>query len=190
MSDFNILLTYMHLTHKAGSKDYDCYLLTDNIRGHHLVVFRYGKVGSAGQIIVQRFTDAIKASGFIDKKIADKRAHGYSSAPIKTDIRIESTAELSSGVGRSTFLRRGKDNLEWLHPNIDVTGVSLTAAAPLIDENGTYKDPGLSGDLAREMSIKIAEEQALKAEEQALKAKAEREEAANANKNAPNWGMF
>lgn len=183
MSIGSISIEHYHMEHKGGTKDYDLFRMGsgDKVGGRNLVICRYGRVGNAGQMMVQRFDSALSAERFIEAKLKEKSRGGY--GIVAKDYTVNDQAEVVRILTRSTWMRVGAANLNWLDNSFDTAGLSDNASAPAFDEDGNRADTSMSGSMAAEMQRRIAE--AKEKEEQRI-----REESAAANAKALNWGMF
>lgn len=181
-STYPISIEIVSLEHKGGTKAYHLYRMSTK-SGASLVAFRWGKVGTFGEVQTHKFDTIGSAEEAFDKKLAAKMRGGYS--PSTRHDPKPSTApsfeDLRDAIGRPMLTRLGPTNLKHIDPNIDTTGMK-EPDPPRLDENGRLH-PGTEAKKRREEEERVRKAAA----EIAAREEQERQEA---YKDNPLFGAF
>lgn len=168
MSEFPITIESVSLRHNNGLKGYHVKLIKTN-QDKALVVLRFGKTGTYGQLKIERYDATEEADSFFTRKISERMSKGYS---IKTDcdpgliITCENIDEFSKKIGRATMPKIGASNLKHIFPDMDVSRIP-EALEPTTDENGRYNAASAAAKARQELLVaRKMQEEAKRQEEQ------------------------
>lgn len=162
-----IEVTYFYGVHQGGTKDYHLYLFQSS--GHALIIRRYGKLGTDGQIM-QEGVEPKKASAAFNKLLKERSSKGYDMRPqTVTNPKVHTAAEAIALLPRKQQSSITNYHIARLEGR-DPTG-----------ERGSY-DP-----LAAERDASIGRELRERA---AAEAKAQQLAELNALQSNPNFGIF
>lgn len=120
---YPISIESMVLEHKGGTKSYRVTVIESE--RVHMVVCRWGKVGTVGQIKVDTFNSTDKFDEFAEQKIREKFARGYQVDP-RVDPKPQSVSNFSAlraALGRPLMSQLGPNDLLAIDPNAEVKGV-------------------------------------------------------------------
>lgn len=174
---YPITVTQQSFDHVGGTKSYH-FTLIEAANGHSVVVFRYGKKGVFGQIVVQTFETAKAAWKAYEKKEAEKSGSrgGYRPIGVQVTREIADSSEFASKVGLALFNKIGGKAVNHLDPGFDTSKMRQEVDPVTLDENGTK-----TGDTSRKADISdlLAQQ---KAEEE--------RRAATAYEDNENFGIF
>jgi hypothetical protein len=156
-----------------GNKDYHLVLIETNDE-RALVINRFGRARTWGQMQVQRNDIADNGRKFYDLKRRQKLKGDYTVeiAPLKQTF-CKDAKELRAALGEQYWNNIGSGHLAWLIPGVDTKGVREDA-----DDSVTETEAGFGKRVKEEKRRIIPEEP--KVEESA-------EQRATTN---PIWGMF
>ncbi len=143
-----------------------------------IIVRRWGKIGSPGELKIEKFAIQKKAESEFEKLVRSKLGKGYTtkSSNIK---QINAQDELRLAFGPGLWPRLPGSALEHILPGIDITG-RRELSPPRYDENGKYL-----GEPPPRVYSKTEIEKARQAQ-----AAAEREETARTYASNPRFGLF
>lgn len=136
---FPINMHKRKLVHKGGMKEYHTViLLTDDDRA--LVIRRWCKVKSWGQMEVECFSDREVGSNAFFAKIEEKSKRGYVVDP-GISHEVLDLSDLKRILGAQYWAQLGPENAEWLIPGVDTTGIKAPPMATWekTDKTGRYK---------------------------------------------------
>lgn len=177
MSAYPIGVKRLMLEHKGGTKFYEITMIDNCVgRGNSLVVFRWGKVGTYGDIQVHQVSSLDGAEDLRRRKRYEKEGRGYRAMPSPASRReIFKREELAGVVGPLIFSRLGAENVNFIDPDFDTTGMKA-AEKPKRGEN--FEDLTYEDMAARKREF---EEEARRQEQSATE---------SFYQNNPNYGAF
>lgn len=161
--------------HKGGTKEYHLHEIVDLANNRSVLIKRWGKVGSFGQIKVE-YGDIAAMSEIVIAITRDKRANGYDISTKMEEREATSFADLPGKVGRALFPKIGKEALSFIDPDADVSGMR-EADQPDFDEDGNR--------LAKAARVPSPTYEQLE-----VAAAIEREKERKLDENHPNFGLF
>lgn len=137
---FPVTVEKTRLEHNAGTKAYFIVVITTS-SGRSLVINRWGKVGTWGQMKVERFEKILDAKKTAALKHGQKIGNGYILE--KTEKRTAENEDDLKRVLGSYWPYMGRDNLLWLELDVDVSEVRDPVSTEWEKKNGRYvpKDP-------------------------------------------------
>lgn len=136
MPIYPIALRKKSMLHRQGTKEYHQVLIT-NGEGRALLINRWGKKNTEGQMKVDVFQDVGQAIEMFDAKDRDKKRNGYDHDPARDAIvQAEDEAEFRKKLGVLYLAKLGADNLEHIAPGADTTGVRAPDPLPEFDREG------------------------------------------------------
>lgn len=179
---YPIQIESVSLDHSGGTKSYHAKKLVAQ-SGKSLVIFRWGKTGTFGDIQVFEFDTASEADKAFEKKLASKMSNGYAISPRHDPkpVKADDFEELRALMGRAMMSKIGASNLKYIDPTADTTGMR-EVELPRLDEEGR-----INWEAVTERSLRLEEEKRKAREEIAAR---ERAEAESAYSNNPIWGAF
>lgn len=128
----------VYLEHQGGTKFYE---LTRVVMGNEasLVIRRFGKVKTFGEVIVTRFSNLTAADKEFSKLFKEKTS-GRKGYKLSRDVEQDAVDlnELRILVGRGLFAKLSPEDLKHIDPAIDTSGVRDTDK-PRYSEDGEYK---------------------------------------------------
>lgn len=131
MSVFPIAIRKKSMLHQQGTKEYHQVLVvTGDNRG--MLMQRWGKKGAWGQMSTEVFRDVGQATAAFENKDREKRSgrSGYRHDPARdTIVECNDEAEFRAKLGRQYFFQAGANNLDFIVPGIDTTGVETVTPA-------------------------------------------------------------
>lgn len=138
MSVYPISIEEISLHHKGGTKAYHLIILASE-NGKSVVVYRYGKIGVFGQMIIERYDTVLAGENAFHKKLREKQNGGYGliAMPTRSSVLLDA-AELKQRLGRALAPVFGPDNYLHLDPDFDIAGVK--SSRPEYDEDGAKID--------------------------------------------------
>lgn len=166
---YPITVTQQSLDHRAGTKSYH-FTLISNADGKSVLVFRYGKKGQFGQIIVNTYETVEKAEKAWASKEREKSGSTGGYTPISG--RIVKTAVVSSDlvktVGLSLFNKMGASAVRHIDPTFNTDGMR-DVDPPTVGEDGRS-----TGDTSRKVNMtELKEQQRVEEEARAAQTYAE-----------------
>lgn len=171
------LVSRRTLLHAQGTKEYHLLSVVNNKTGRALVVFRWGKKGSWGQMQVQ--TGTISAIRKLYQEKTHEKEKGRYNQTNDTAIKAETDADVKRLVTPPYWAKLGSDNIKYVMPDADVTGIEEPQVVEFDEElDGKFK-----------VKHRIKEHPDF-VEDEAVKAQRQLEEAKNRQKADPLWGMF
>lgn len=182
MTKENFRVTITTLTHSGEKKFYHAILIENNVRNAAICVFRWGKIGAFGSMMVEKGKrDEIDA--IFARKLHDKKKRDYDCIKTEDYERVLEVdlVDLKAIIGNQ-FYKLGKENLFHLSPAIDTVGVNSANATIGEDFRKIEKTPRM---VEEDEEVLEASENARLIMERAAKLKAE--SGYRVNKN---WGSF
>lgn len=173
---YPITVTQQSLNHKGGTKSYH-FTLISNAAGKSVLVFRYGKTGQFGQLVVGQYETVQAAENVWAKKEREKSgsAGGYSPTGGRTVKTANSSSELKDAMGLALLNKVGASAVKHIDPSYNTSGMRDTDPAT-VDEDGRS-----NGDVSRKADVRALME---KQREEDAKRTAE------AYANNENFGIF
>lgn len=147
------------MRHRGGSKEYHLLAVTNHDTGKGVIVNRWGKVGSWGQMKTERKT-ATRVNNMLFDKIREKEARGYISTSTN-NYECKSVEEARSTLGVQYWAQMGALNLDHVFPGIDTTGVreakptvwkELPSGKFVADDTPLHSMPSAEEELAEKKS--------------------------------------
>jgi predicted DNA-binding WGR domain protein len=136
MPVYPIALRKKSMLHRQGTKEYHQVLIT-NGEGKAVLIQRWGKRNTEGQMSVQTYDDAYQAVGMFDAKDRDKKRNGYEHDPARdTIVECKDEAEFRKKLGHIYLHKLGVANLEHIAPGADTSNVKDPEPPPQFDANG------------------------------------------------------
>lgn len=128
-------LSYSRVTldHKGGTKSYHLAWISCDETGKSILMKRWGKKSSFGQLQVLTYSTVNGARSAAVSLITEKRRGGYDVvSEVTTDNTRRTLGEFFGPVVWNAF---GAENIEFLDADIDTAGMKRAAPAPTRDEN-------------------------------------------------------
>jgi predicted DNA-binding WGR domain protein len=168
------------LEHEKGTKAYDIKVVSSSA-GPAIVIFRWGKVGVRGDILVKRFDTYTEAKSAAEAKKREKKTRGYDQTSISEAKVVNGRFSLVQAIGRPTLAKLDPDDITHIDPDFDTKGMRRREP-PRLDEDGRLNQRAL-----RDKELREKEELRKFREEQRRK---EEDEAESFYRNNPLYGAF
>lgn len=160
MSVYPITSKIVSLDHQGGTKSYHLHLI-QAANGNCVVINRWGKTGSFGEMKVETFDSPVKAQRAFDKKETEKTRKGYRQTSSARETTAKDSSELVKAVGVTFFNKMGVAAVSHLDPGFDTSGMRQLDG-PNWDEDGNKLDP------TRKVDPAVIREAQLKAQQEAI----------------------
>lgn len=125
--------------HKGGTKAYHL-LSIINATGQGVLVKRWGKVSSFGQIKVELYLNAMTTENALEAALRERSSRGYKVLADVSSVPLR-LGELKAQVSGPVWAKLGATAVKHLDPSVDTTGMRL-ADEPDRDEDGVKIDVG------------------------------------------------
>lgn len=136
MPVYPIALRKKSMLHRQGTKEYHQVLIT-NGEGKAVLIQRWGKRNTEGQMSVEAFHGTERAVEKFDHKDRDKRRNGYEHDPSRdTIVECKDETEFRKKLGHIYLHKLGPANLEHIAPGADTSNVKDPEPPPEFDRNG------------------------------------------------------
>lgn len=176
---YPILITKYDMPHKGGTKAYSL-IFASNADEQAILIYRWGKIGALGQMLVEKHDTLASARQAYDKELRQRERKGYEiGRPISATATNQ--AELAAAIGRAVIAKIGADALRFLDADADTTGMREPDKVT-VDEDGNF----LGKAAPRKVEVDLKEVERLKAQ----KAADEKAALDAAFANNPRFGMF
>lgn len=162
----SILIRKVSMQHRGGTKEYHLLSVRNTTTGKAILVTRWGKTGTWGQMKTEKGTETDVSRAF-DAKFDEKSGRGYRITNEK-NASAANADEAQHIIGITYWPQIGAANLEHVLPGVDTTGVREAKPATWKET----KDGKWERDDKPEHSMPTKED-----------------EIAEAKAN-PNWGLF
>lgn len=136
MTTYPIALRKKSMIHRQGTKEYHQVLIT-NGDGKALLIQRWGKRNTEGQMQVVAYNTTGAAVSEFDKKDRQKRSNGYEHDSSRdTIVECADEFEFRKKLGHIYLHKLGPKNLEHIAPGADTSNVVDAEEPPVFDPNG------------------------------------------------------
>lgn len=159
MSIYPIKSRSISLDHRGGTKSYHL-MIIEAANGKCVVINRWGKTGSFGEMKVETFDSPVAAQKAFDKKEREKGRNGYSQTGSTRDTEAADASELVKAIGMATFNKMGAAAVKHLDPNFDTTGMREADPPQYDEETGRKLDTARRANLDEMMRQQKAAEEA------------------------------
>lgn len=138
MSTYPITVSTVNLKHRGGTKFYT-FLLAQTADGKGLLIKRYGKVGTFGQIIEERYDTYKGAEKAFEKTFDEKTSgrKGYEVDGATRELTVSGPGDLLTVFGRMLWPKLSAATVKHLDPSYDTTG-RREPDPPRFGEDGEY----------------------------------------------------
>lgn len=175
-------VTRHSMRHRQQTKEYNFLVIHNTETDKALVMFRWGKTGTLGQVDVHTGTQDQMTDLYLNK-VKEKQGRGYSTQH-EGSGSVVGVSDVQRLVTAPIWTKLGAANIQYVMPTANITGVPEAPPKPL-EESDFEQDK--NGNWRKRHTIKPMEE-IVETEEQ----KQAREQAELEAKRAvdPLWGMF
>ncbi|MCP1540031.1 WGR domain-containing protein [Methylorubrum extorquens] len=138
MTVYPIAIRKKSMLHRQGTKEYHQVLIV-NGEGRAVLVQRWGKKNTTGQMKVETFERSEMAVTSFEMKDSEKRSHrgGYEHDAGRDNlIECANAAEFAKALGPHLRFNMGAANLLHVAPDLDVSGVKEPDPVPEFDRDG------------------------------------------------------
>ncbi len=160
MSVYPITSKTISYNHQGGTKSYHLHLI-QAANGNCVVINRWGKTGSVGEMKIATFDSPIKAQRAFDKKETEKGRNGYRQVGPARETSAKDASELVKAVGNVYFNKIGASAVRHLDPDFDTTGMRENDD-PRWDEEGRAIDSARRAQIDNELQEEMKRAEAQK----------------------------
>lgn len=133
----SFLISSRSLRHRSGTKEYHLLSIENRDTGNSIIVTRWGKTSTWGQLKVERGSRS-QVEKIWNAKTHEKEKGGYEQTRNKT-VEVASASEIIKIVGPQYYKNVGADNLKFVDSSLDTNGVKDPVETNWIEKpDGTW----------------------------------------------------